>query len=318
MGAFHQAFVFSIPVDSEPTNLSKSMDIIGKAAVDIIKSAGEFWQDIKATVENRVNLEQSKYVELLLYRVEIMLIASGDTSQFKMPNGKIGPEDLKQFQVVAKSVAEVAGRLDTMESANELIIRTVREVYDSRKLNRPTQIIHKLLDEENIRSLFDTLDKNFQGEKGLQDIYKKLREKNKNLVFPPKEADFPVDSWKSKIKNFKPYFLNYFFVQFIHYRLTVPRENFILARSIVELAKDAKKFEQVQSIYEQAMQEVSIEELFKSSPKFFEIMKFQDSVFLTLKENFEKHPSINAELQTVKKDVSQRREWDRSIWDLPL
>lgn len=303
VGAICQAFVTSIPADSDPS-LSDSFKVVGKAAMDVLQSAGELASSLTASVQSRAKSEMNKLVMVYNLRMELMTLAAGKVKEFSV---KKSPEELRQYQVVATSVEDVFSKLDNMELANELIRRTTREVLD----NQTTTIFSPVI---CLPLLYAALDRNFQAEKGLQDVYKKIREKNEKEIPLSNLKELRTDS--SMKKNMSKRSLNFFFSWFIYNRLSTPRAFFIVARSVVELAKKPEKFDQVQRIYEETLVEQS-ERLDLDSPTApADAPRVVASLLVKLKEKLENNTSLKEDFQAMQKNVSERSDWDGSIWDL--
>ncbi|KAK7574317.1 hypothetical protein V9T40_011508 [Parthenolecanium corni] len=314
VAAIHQTCVFSAPVDSDFA-FSPIFDIIGKAATDIFKSADELAQSIASIVVKHgkhVVVKHLKLIRASILNSHLMVIASGSFHYFEKDDD-FGHENRRMYRI-AKSVEEMASRLDTMEAAYKLIFQTGYETAN--------QIPERdLLSKEivGLKLFFDSLDRNFQNAEGLREMYQKLLEKHEKEPLPKMTG---LEDLKKQTDKQMKMIVNFYFVILAFSPPTVLlREQFILARSTVQLAKlDVNTFDQVQRIYEKTLEEqaaVLIQDMEnKDTLKIFKDMIFiYDSIVSALKKNLEKHPSINKEWQVIQKDVSQRTDWDQSFWD---
>lgn len=311
--AIQYTFVVSIPVNSHSEPLSKELEIVGQAAVSVLKAAGEFAESVVSTIKDHASFGLSKTALSMVLKLHVVGLAA-DPSMFKSKktSDELSNEELKEYHVTAKSVIQLREKLDKMEKAEEVLNRVIDETAKHILTNKLSDF-HK----QCLRLLYKALDKSFQTESTLRDAYTSLREKNQKEFKAPSvygHYDSFDDIPEQAKQKFVRAILNKLFLHHIDNRVTVYKdEYFVLARSIVELAK-GEKFETVQDIYQKTLSEVTP----KVDLRQFEAFDAADNLFGKLKENFKKHPTLDTELQRLQKDVSQRKEWNKSVWDLDI
>lgn len=309
--------------ESEKFSVPPELEIIGRAVVDIFKSFSDFVNLVVKSVTNRATEGFAKFGVSLFLKAHLMITSSGvqDSSL------TFTSDQHFEYRVLASTLLRLRQKLDVMERFEETF-DTILADASALFMAAPTKYTSASDILSTLISVFrEMADQRLRQHPELKEVYLRVREKvqaeeadvtpfildtSKMSGNPERLAEMLPEAVRTKI------LIATINKQFLHHsvnRITViKKEYFVIARATLELAKKRNKVEMVQQVYDKSLRQVSS----FLDPIKADIFDISKGLFKELKSNFDANPSLNQEWREVQKYVSQRHDWDRSIWDLDL
>lgn len=300
----------------------RELEIIGQALTEIGKSASDFIKSVVTTVTRSVGEGMTKVLVSLYLKAHVVLSGSGlqDSSL------SLTEKQFFDYRVLASTLLRLRQKLDVMETFEEVyesiladlapsfLDDLIKMATESKEDPTPAEIYSPL-----IPRFCETADRHLKQHPKLKDVYLRVREQVKSeevkvkpfLVAITQSNSYTQQKMEQLPNEIRAKIVKAFVnKQFLHHtvnRISVlNKEDFLVARSTLELAKKPNKLNLVQKVYDETLDKVR------------DPSDVSGGLFEKLKNNFETNPALNREWREVQRDVSQSHEWNKIIWDLDL